>query len=96
MILHQTFIIRYCLCIEPGRAGVIKVLYAGFLDKADGVFSRSRSSSMNSIEAAGNEVVQFIMFADGYTRKLDQGNVITYRRLVFLLLYYIVIFMVCN
>ena len=43
------------------------------LDKNDGSFSRSRSSSMSSLENISKEAIQCLVFADAYTRKT--GNI---------------------
>ncbi|XP_074645038.1 syntaxin-binding protein 5-like [Tubulanus polymorphus] len=40
-------------------------------DKNDGSFSRSRSSSMSSLENISKEAIQCLVFADSYTRKTD-------------------------
>lgn len=43
-----------------------------FVDKNDGTsFSRSRSSSMSSLENVSKEAIQCLKFADSYTRKTD-------------------------
>ncbi|XP_071113160.1 syntaxin-binding protein 5-like isoform X9 [Haliotis cracherodii] len=44
-------------------------------DKSDGVsFSRSRSSSMSSLENVSKEAIQSLMFADSYTRKTGRED----------------------
>ena len=45
-------------------------------DKNDGSFSRSRSSSMSSLENVSKEAIQCLVFADSYTRK--QGYLIVF------------------
>ncbi|XP_066952270.1 syntaxin-binding protein 5 isoform X2 [Macrobrachium rosenbergii] len=40
-------------------------------DKLDGSFSRSRSSSISSLENISSEAIQCLAFADSYTRKND-------------------------
>lgn len=42
---------------------------SALLDKTDGSFSRSRSSSMSSLENINKEAIQCLAFADAYTRK---------------------------
>ncbi|XP_065332284.1 syntaxin-binding protein 5 isoform X9 [Cloeon dipterum] len=42
-------------------------------DKLDSSFSRSRSSSMSSLENISNESVQCLAFVDSYTRKSDSS-----------------------
>ena len=44
-----------------------------FLDKSDGSFSRSRSSSMSSLENISKESIQCLTFADAYTRKTGKS-----------------------
>ncbi len=43
-------------------------------DKADGSFSRSRSSSMSSLDNVSKEAITAVVFADAYCRKT--GNLI--------------------
>lgn len=45
---------------------------ACFADKLDSSFSRSRSSSMSSLENITSEAVQCLAFADSYTKKSGQ------------------------
>ncbi|XP_064292192.1 syntaxin-binding protein 5 isoform X9 [Plodia interpunctella] len=49
----------------------LKYLFADILDKLDSSFSRSRSSSMSSLENIAQEGIQCIAFADSYTKKSD-------------------------
>ncbi|XP_052754860.1 syntaxin-binding protein 5 isoform X8 [Galleria mellonella] len=49
----------------------LKYLFADFLDKLDSSFSRSRSSSMSSLENISQEGIQCLAFADSYTKKSD-------------------------
>ena len=43
------------------------------VDKNDGAsFSRSRSSSMSSLENVSKEAIQCLVFADSYTRKFGR------------------------
>ncbi|KAF5272987.1 hypothetical protein FQA39_LY07636 [Lamprigera yunnana] len=42
-----------------------------FIDKLDSSFSRSRSSSMSSLENITSEAIQCLAFADSYTRKSE-------------------------
>ncbi|CAG2201605.1 SRO7_77 [Mytilus edulis] len=45
------------------------------IDKNDGAsFSRSRSSSMSSLENVSKEAIQSLIFADSYTRKTGEHN----------------------
>lgn len=41
----------------------------GRVDKLDSSFSRSRSSSMSSLENITSEAIQCLAFADSYTRR---------------------------
>lgn len=43
----------------------------GRVDKLDSSFSRSRSSSMSSLENITSEAIQCLAFADSYTKKSD-------------------------
>ncbi|XP_073980718.1 syntaxin-binding protein tomosyn isoform X5 [Rhodnius prolixus] len=47
--------------------------YASF-DKLDSSFSRSRSSSMSSLETINSEAIQCIAFADSYTKKSETST----------------------
>ncbi|KAF5302467.1 hypothetical protein FQR65_LT08557 [Abscondita terminalis] len=47
-----------------------------FIDKLDSSFSRSRSSSMSSLENITSEAIQCLAFADSYTKK-SEPNVLT-------------------
>ncbi|XP_063826471.1 syntaxin-binding protein 5 [Ostrinia nubilalis] len=47
------------------------VVGAGRVDKLDSSFSRSRSSSMSSLENISQEGIQCLAFADSYTKKSD-------------------------
>ncbi|XP_061713963.1 syntaxin-binding protein 5 isoform X4 [Cydia pomonella] len=49
----------------------LKYLFADFFDKLDSSFSRSRSSSMSSLENISQEGIQCLAFADSYTKKSD-------------------------
>ncbi|XP_060577978.1 syntaxin-binding protein 5-like isoform X2 [Ruditapes philippinarum] len=50
----------------------VRDLVNGSHDKNDGSsFSRSRSSSMSSLENVSKEAIQCLVFADSYTRKFD-------------------------
>ncbi|XP_072932418.1 syntaxin-binding protein 5 isoform X10 [Epargyreus clarus] len=49
----------------------LKYLFADILDKLDSSFSRSRSSSMSSLENISQEGIQCLAFADSYTKKSD-------------------------
>ncbi|KAL4233705.1 Syntaxin-binding protein 5 [Mactra antiquata] len=50
----------------------VKELQGYSFDKNDGSsFSRSRSSSMSSLENVSKEAIQCLVFADSYTRKFD-------------------------
>lgn len=44
-------------------------MFMGRVDKLDSSFSRSRSSSMSSLENITSEAIQCLVFADSYTRK---------------------------
>lgn len=48
------------LCVPMGR-----------VDKLDSSFSRSRSSSMSSLENISSEAIQCLAFADSYTKKTE-------------------------
>jgi len=50
----------------------------GFLsaDKLDSSFSRSRSSSMSSLENISSEAIQCIAFADSYTKKSGKSIIL--------------------
>lgn len=41
-------------------------------DKPDGTFSRSRSSSINSLDNINKEAIQCLVFSDSYARKLGK------------------------
>ena len=48
--------------------------YFYLVDKNDGAsFSRSRSSSMSSLENVSKEAIQSLVFADSYTRKFGES-----------------------
>ncbi|KAJ0183057.1 hypothetical protein K1T71_001033 [Dendrolimus kikuchii] len=49
----------------------IVMLPTGRIDKLDSSFSRSRSSSMSSLENISQEGIQCLAFADSYTKKSD-------------------------
>ncbi|KAK6170712.1 hypothetical protein SNE40_019034 [Patella caerulea] len=54
------------------RMSVSDILHSLKVDRNDGSsFSRSRSSSMSSIENVSKEAIQCLTFADSYTRKTD-------------------------
>ncbi|XP_071549214.1 syntaxin-binding protein 5 isoform X4 [Panulirus ornatus] len=71
------------VCLSPtggGRAGGMRRLGSErgdnmrrcrSQDKLDGSFSRSRSSSISSLENISSEAIQCLAFADSYTRKND-------------------------
>ena len=42
------------------------------VDKADGSFSRSRSSSISSLENVSKEAITAVVFADAYCRKTGE------------------------
>lgn len=48
------------------------LLATGRVDKLDSSFSRSRSSSMSSLENISQEAIQCLAFADSYTKKSGQ------------------------
>ncbi|KAK3888087.1 hypothetical protein Pcinc_007827 [Petrolisthes cinctipes] len=47
------------------------ICLGGTTDKLDGSFSRSRSSSISSLDNISSEAIQCLAFADSYTRKND-------------------------
>ncbi|XP_041979761.1 syntaxin-binding protein 5 isoform X6 [Aricia agestis] len=49
----------------------LRYLFADLLDKLDSSFSRSRSSSMSSLENIAQEGISCLAFADSYTKKTD-------------------------
>ncbi|XP_041353857.1 syntaxin-binding protein 5-like isoform X2 [Gigantopelta aegis] len=54
------------------NSGIVDFLYGMKLDRNEGTsFSRSRSSSMSSLENVTKEAIQSLTFADSYTRKTD-------------------------
>ncbi|ELU03639.1 hypothetical protein CAPTEDRAFT_91323 [Capitella teleta] len=55
------------VCKSPNSA----LESAPLLDKSDGSFCRSRSSSMSSLENISKEAIECLQFADSYTRKTD-------------------------
>ncbi|XP_028165902.1 syntaxin-binding protein 5 [Ostrinia furnacalis] len=56
----------------PAGGGIMEcVVGAGRVDKLDSSFSRSRSSSMSSLENISQEGIQCLAFADSYTKKSD-------------------------
>lgn len=44
-------------------------MYMGRVDKLDSSFSRSRSSSMSSLENITSEAIQCLAFVDSYTKR---------------------------
>ncbi|CAB3362639.1 Hypothetical predicted protein [Cloeon dipterum] len=56
---------------SPRKPGPVKRSQSQ--DKLDSSFSRSRSSSMSSLENISNESVQCLAFVDSYTRKSDSS-----------------------
>ncbi|XP_046820906.1 syntaxin-binding protein 5 isoform X13 [Vespa crabro] len=50
---------------------------AGRIDKFDGSFQRSRSSSMSSLENITTETISCLTFADSYTKKSDTSTLPT-------------------
>ncbi|XP_075975067.1 syntaxin-binding protein tomosyn isoform X9 [Anticarsia gemmatalis] len=54
-----------------GGAGSTRVRRSRSQDKLDSSFSRSRSSSMSSLENISQEGIQCLAFADSYTKKSD-------------------------
>lgn len=44
-------------------------MFMGRVDKLDSSFSRSRSSSMSSLENITSEAIQCLAFADSYTKR---------------------------
>ncbi|XP_024081941.1 syntaxin-binding protein 5 isoform X2 [Cimex lectularius] len=61
--------IKYHPRINQGRSAMIRKI-----NKLDSSFSRSRSSSMSSLENISSEAVQCITFADSYTKKSDPST----------------------
>ncbi|XP_059614289.1 syntaxin-binding protein 5 isoform X5 [Phlebotomus argentipes] len=57
--------------IPAGVGGPEAVRKSRSQDKLDSSFSRSRSSSMSSLENISSEAVQCLAFADSYTKKSD-------------------------
>ncbi|XP_033741002.1 syntaxin-binding protein 5-like isoform X1 [Pecten maximus] len=54
------------------QMSVQEICHGGGMDKSDGAsFSRSRSSSMSSLENVSREAIQSLVFADSYARKTD-------------------------
>lgn len=49
------------------------MLPTGRVDKLDSSFSRSRSSSMSSLENISQEGIQCLAFADSYTKKSGES-----------------------
>ncbi|KAI4457675.1 lethal 2 giant larvae protein [Holotrichia oblita] len=47
------------------------LMFMGRVDKLDSSFSRSRSSSMSSLENITSEAIQCLSFADSYTKRSD-------------------------
>ncbi|XP_055681173.1 syntaxin-binding protein 5 isoform X14 [Lutzomyia longipalpis] len=60
--------------IPPGVGGPEAVRKSRSQDKLDSSFSRSRSSSMSSLENISSEAVQCLAFADSYTKKSDPST----------------------
>ncbi|XP_055303981.1 syntaxin-binding protein 5 isoform X15 [Sitodiplosis mosellana] len=54
----------------------LKSLFGEFFDKLDSSFSRSRSSSMSSLENISTESVTCLAFADSYTKKSDPSTLL--------------------
>lgn len=48
----------------------------GRVDKLDSSFSRSRSSSMSSLENITSEAIQCLAFADSYTKKSEPAGIV--------------------
>ncbi|XP_045769511.1 syntaxin-binding protein 5 isoform X1 [Maniola jurtina] len=73
----REFVARLCTGNEPNleeepTERVIEVpTRIGRVDKLDSSFSRSRSSSMSSLENISQEGIQCLAFADSYTKKSD-------------------------
>ncbi|KAG6460221.1 hypothetical protein O3G_MSEX011851 [Manduca sexta] len=68
------FVARLCTRNEPAEGGAASeqvVPAPRALDKLDSSFSRSRSSSMSSLENISQEGIQCLAFADSYTKKSD-------------------------
>lgn len=55
----------------PRVKNLIFFCFMGRVDKLDSSFSRSRSSSMSSLENITSEAIQCLAFADSYTRKSE-------------------------
>ncbi|XP_069358008.1 syntaxin-binding protein 5 isoform X9 [Maniola hyperantus] len=53
------------------ESNCLKLLFGDLFDKLDSSFSRSRSSSMSSLENISQEGIQCLAFADSYTKKSD-------------------------
>lgn len=58
-------------CTRGGSIPGVCMLATGRVDKLDSSFSRSRSSSMSSLENISQEGIQCLAFADSYTKKSD-------------------------
>ncbi|XP_061378649.1 syntaxin-binding protein 5 isoform X7 [Danaus plexippus] len=59
-----------------GPAGTRAVRRSRSQDKLDSSFSRSRSSSMSSLENISQEGIQCLAFADSYTKKSDPSTLL--------------------
>lgn len=71
-ILHHTLWVWRRIFIPHllSGGGIIEcVVGTGRVDKLDSSFSRSRSSSMSSLENISQEGIQCLAFADSYTKK---------------------------
>ncbi|CAH2046678.1 unnamed protein product, partial [Iphiclides podalirius] len=55
---------------------LLVLLATGRVDKLDSSFSRSRSSSMSSLENISQEGIQCLAFADSYTKKSDPTSLL--------------------
>ncbi|XP_060801517.1 syntaxin-binding protein 5 isoform X4 [Amyelois transitella] len=67
----REFVARLCPPCEPRREQVVAVETPRRIDKLDSSFSRSRSSSISSLENITQEGIQCLAFADSYTKKSD-------------------------
>lgn len=56
---------------------LFSISLTGRVDKLDSSFSRSRSSSMSSLENISSEAVQCLAFADSYTKKTGMNLLCT-------------------